>query len=291
MAHFDILESILWGILFFLENWMLYRSYFRFSDRVSMGLIMSIGILGECIHYMFEWGTVAYVISFYCTVIIGLIPFQRNKIVRMMIIQMLYLFLLNAIGTILMVICTTGYGLIAGTSNATWMVRSVSTSVDFFFRYILLIPVGYVSCRIARKGIPLLEKLTKRERLLLMLGTAGPYYAFYAFKLLAAEEASDYYGGIIVIFYGLFLACLALCLLLFIETVLIRLRGERKELQIQMELQKRQYERIRKLQDGVRELRHDLVNHLAVRTISKEDVRALTENCRKTIEEIGKDDR
>ncbi len=291
MDAYSILKYVIWDVVYFLETWMLYRSYFRFRDYVSVGFVMLMYIMEDCAYYITEWGTLSDVMIHYCFVLLGLIPFQRNKIVRMLIIQILYLFVFNVIGSISMVICTTGYSLIAGTSNETWMASSISTSMDDFFHYTLLIPVSYVACLIARKGLPLIEKLTDRERLLLMLGTAMPNYAFYAFKLLVAEEVSDYYGGIVVILYGLLMAWVALCLILFIETVLIRLSGERKELQVQMELQKQQYEKIRNLQDGVRELRHDLINHLAVRTISKEDVQDLIGNCRKTIEEIGKDDR
>lgn len=292
MDAFSIFTYVMWEIVSFLEAWMLYRGYFRFSDRVSMGIVVLAYVMEDCVLNLMEWEMLSYVIIHFLFVIIQLIPFQSKKIVRVLIVQMLFLFVFNAIGMISMVICTTGYGFIAGVSNETWMARGISsTSIDDFFQYSLLIPVAYVSCLIARKGLPLVEKLTDRERLLLMLGTAIPNYAFYAFKMLAAEEVADYYGGIVVILYGLFMAWVALCLLLFAETVLFRFRGERKELQIQMELQKQQYEKIRNVQDSVRELRHDLINHMAVRTISKADVRNLTENCREMIEEVGKGDR
>ncbi len=204
--------------------------------------------------------------------------------------RMIYLFLYNVIGTACMVVYTTGYGYFAAVSNETWLTWPSRTPIDYIFRCITIIPVALFSACIARKSSPLIEKLAKSERAFLILGTVVPNYAFYTFKMLAAEDTTDYYGGIIVIFYGVFMVCIGLCMVIFIEMALIRIRGERKEMQMLMELQNNQYEKICRLQNGVRELRHDLVNHMAAGTLSTVSMAERVTACMNTVKEINNDD-
>lgn len=82
-----------------------------------------------------------------------------------------------------------------------------------------------------------------------------------------------------------------LCIVIFIEMALIRIGAERKEMKIRMELQNSQYEEICRLQDGVRELRHDFVNHMEAGVLSLDEVAKRIAECMDTVKEMNTDDR
>ncbi len=163
-------------------------------------------------------------------------------------------------------------------------------AVLYFLEYVYLSRTGISGANMAWIHLLLFAvPLTffRKEMLTRAMITKG----YIVFNRLAINGIDDYYGGIVVIGYGLALLVIGSICIFCVLITTVRIVAERKEIQYQMELQRDKYEEIRQLQDGVRELRHDLINHLAVRTISKEDVQDLIGNCRKTIEEIGKDDR
>ncbi len=112
-----------------------------------------------------------------------------------------------------------------------------------------------------------------------MLTRAMITEGYIVFNRLAINGIDDYYGGIVVIGYGLALLVIGSICIFCVLITTVRIVAERKEIQYQMELQRDKYEEIRQLQDGVRELRHDLVNHLAAGTLSKENVEGLVREC------------
>ncbi len=291
MNFLEILEYILMLTAYMIEYWVLFRNWFRFDKRIGMIFIALAGIAEDCLVDFSGLSAIGLISVHYIFFGINLIPFKKKMIGNLLIVRMIYLFLYNVIGTAAMVLCTTGYGLFMGTSNETWMTWPSRTPVDYVFRYITLIPVALFSAWIARRGSPLVEKLTRNERILLILGTVVPNYIFYAFKLLVAEDSSDYYGGIIVIFYGILMVVVGLCIVIFIEMALIRIGAERKEMKIRMELQNSQYEEICRLQDGVRELRHDFVNHMEAGVLSLDEVAKRIAECMDTVKEMNTDDR
>lgn len=290
MRFFEVTMSFMNLLALLMENWIIYRRWFRFDKTLSMIIVTIAFIVEEGIFYIPGLGNGILVLVHYAFFFINLIPIKLEKVDRVLVLQMLYLFLYNVIGTIAMVICTTAYGILSGSDNETWMAPSASTSMDYIIHYILILPVGYLAAYLAQKGSPLVEKLTKNERIFLILGTVVPNYAFYAFRRLTTEDVSDYYGGIIVVFYGIFMISLGLCLVIFIEMALIRIRGERKEMQMLMEQQNAQYKTICELQEGVRELRHDLVNHMAAGTLSTVSMAERVTACMNTVKEINNDD-
>lgn len=281
MGFFEVGMSVMNLLALLMENWMIYRKWFRFDGIISMMIVTAAYIVEEGIFYIPGLGNGVLVLVHYTFFFINLIPIKLEKVDRVRVLQMLYLFLYNVIGTIAMVVCTTFYGVLSGSDNETWMAPGASTSMDYIIHYISILPVGYIAAYLARKGSPLVEKLTRNERIFLILGTVVPNYAFYGFRRLTTEDASDYYGGIIVIFYGIFMISLGLCLVIFIEMALIRIASEQKEIQMLMNQQNEQYEIICELQDGVRELRHDIINHMAAGSISAECISDIVENYQK----------
>ncbi len=281
MGFFEVGMSVMNLLALLMENWMIYRKWFRFDGTISMMIVTAAYIVEEGIFYIPGLGNSLLVLVHYIFFFINLIPIELEKVDRVLVLQMLYLFLYNVIGTIAMVVCTTLYGVLSGSDNETWMAPGASTSMDYIIHYILILPVGYIAAYLARKGSSLVEKLTRNERIFLILGTVVPNYAFYAFRRLTTEDVSDYYGGIIVIFYGIFMISLGLCLVIFIEMALIRIASERKEMQLLMNQQNDQYEIICELQDGVRELRHDIINHMAAGSVSAECISDIVENYQK----------
>lgn len=213
--------------------------------------------------------------------LLELIPMRREMLTRTMIASVFFNFLYNVVGTIVMLIFVNTYTIITGASNQTWLATTNNTPMDYIFRYMMMPIAGGISCYITYKIAPLLEQLTKTELFWIAMGLIAPMLAFETFKRLAIKSADDYYGGFVIVGYGLLLLVMGTSCILCVLITTFRIGAEKKEMQIRMELQSSQYEEICRLQDGIRELRHDLVNHMAAGALSTDGIFDIVENFRK----------
>lgn len=286
MKVYSMLNTIISITPYLMLYWFVYKKWFRFNVGLSIFLF--------AVMYAFEYGYLSrsgiggegrawfYLILF----VANLLLFQKEMITRAMIVEVFFDFLYNVMGGIVMVILTSGYGMLTGADNQTWFATGHNTPVEYLFRYLMMPVTGAISCYITYKLLPLLEKLHNKEHLWMALGLTVPMVCFEFFKRWSIKSVEDYYGGIVVICYGLLMFVVGMTCVLCVLITTIRVRAERKEIQFKMELQREQYEEIRVLQQGVRELRHDIVNHLAAGTLSEESVKRLVQNCRKAVKEI-----
>ena len=86
-----------------------------------------------------------------------------------------------------------------------------------------------------------------------------------------ATSSEAMMGGFLVAVYAIYIIGLALLTTLALVLPLIRLRRENRRLRIQMQEQYEYYQNVLETQLRLREIRHDLKNHLVAETVAKED--------------------
>lgn len=203
MELYSMLNSIISIVPFLMMYRFVYRNWFRFDVRIATFLFVMLYILEYVYLSRIE---ISGINRAWIHVLLYAVPltfFRKEMVTKAMIIDVFFNFLYNVIGTIIMLLLVKGYDILTGTDNQTWMAMDYNTRVDYLFRYLMMPTAGGISCYIAYKVMPLLEKLTKRERLWIALGLAGTTEGFIVFNRLAIKGIDDYYGGIVVICYGL----------------------------------------------------------------------------------------
>ena len=280
MEIYSLFSSLISLIPSLMACWFLLKKWYRFSPKVSISIFAALNILEYMILYRcVSQETLAWVhlLAFF----LALIPIRKEMITRSMIITVFFDFLYNVVGTIVMVILVNIYAVFSGADNTTWFADENNTVMDYIFCYIMMPVSGGISCYISYRILPLLEKLTKKELFWIAIGLVLPMLTFETFSRLTIKSADDYYGGFVIVCYGLMLFVMGLSCILCVLITTLRIRAERKEMQIRMELQSSQYEEICRLQEGVRELRHDLINHMAAGTLSTAGVSDIVKNFQK----------
>ena len=203
------------------------------------------------------------------SILIYILLIRTDKIIDALIINCFYEFLYNIIGTATITILTVIYGAASGADSSTWFSFSTSTATDYVIRCISLILCLGISLIICRKCMPLMSNLNRRLKLTLFMGTVVPLLIFMIIRHAVDPNKPWMMAGPMVICYGILLMLMAVSLLIFFINVFLHTREENRLVQAGIEAQSEHYRRVLRIQQELREAKHDLANRLVAYNISQ----------------------
>ena len=232
----------------------LFRQWFRFSTQATLLGAAALKIMELCADE-FMTDETRWILAILAALQIPLlIPLMKKGARRLMlIIFMIYAFIYNAFGGIVISAMTTVYGILTGKSNQTWFIGATMTQADFVLKCILL-----------------LEYLSEQEKWIFSLGFITTDVVGMMITRIFATSSEAMLGGFLVAVYAIYIIGLAVLTTLTLVLPLIRLRRENRRLRIQMQEQYEYYQKVLETQLQLREIRHDLKNRLVAETVSRE---------------------
>lgn len=143
----------------------LFYQWFRFSAQTTLLGAAALKIMELCANEIVTDET-RWILAILATLQTPLlIPLMKKGMRRLMlIIYMIYAFIYNAFGGIVISAMTTVYGILAGKSNQTWFIGATMTQADFVLKWTGAILCYAAAILICRKCILLLEYLSEREK-------------------------------------------------------------------------------------------------------------------------------
>lgn len=206
-----------------------------------------------------------YLLSIAATVM--LIRFDR--LIDMLILDCFYQFFYNILGTAIITVLTAIYGAVTGADMNTWFSQSTSTAADYIMRCAAVAVCFVIALIICLRCIPLIVNMNMKLKLPLFMGTALPVFIFMVIRHIVNPDASQMLSGFLVICYGILLTLIAISLLIFFINVFLNTREENQLMQAKIEAQNEYYHRVLKIQQDLREAKHDLVNRLVAYNMSQ----------------------
>ena len=206
-----------------------------------------------------------YLLSVAVTVM--LVRFDR--LIDMLILDCFYQFLYNIMGTAIIAVMVAVYGAVTGADMNTWFAQSTSTAADYIMRCAAVAVCFVIALVICRKCKPLMLNMSMKLKLPLFMGTAVPVFIFMVLRHIIDPDTSQMLSGFLVVCYGILLTLMAISLLVFFINVFFKTREENQLMQAKTEAQNEYYYRVLKIQQELREAKHDLVNQLVAYNISQ----------------------
>ena len=249
----------------------LFHQWFRFSTQTTLLVVAILKIMELCADE-FVTDETRWVLAILAALEVPLlIPLMKKGMRRLMlIIYMIYAFIYNAFGGIVISLMTTVYGILVSKSNQTWFIGATMTQADFVLKWTGAILCYAAAILICRKCILLLEYLTEREKWFFSLGFIIMDIAAMMITRIFATSSEAMLGGFLVAVYSIYIIGLALLTTLALALPLLRLRRENRRLRIQMEEQYNYYQKVLETQLQLREIRHDLKNRLVAEIVAGE---------------------
>ncbi len=249
----------------------LFRQWFRFSTQATLLGAAALKIMELCAD-KFMTDETRWILAILAALQIPLlIPLMKKGARRLMlIIFMIYAFIYNAFGGIVISAMTTVYGILTGKSNQTWFIGATMTQADFVLKWTGAALCYVVAILICRKCILLLEYLSEQEKWIFSLGFITTDVVGMMLTRIFATSSEAMLGGFLVAVYAIYIIGLAVLTTLTLVLPLIRLRRENRRLRIQMQEQYEYYQKVLETQLQLREIRHDLKNRLVAETVSRE---------------------
>ena len=249
----------------------LFRQWFRFSTQATLlgaGALKIMELCGD----EFMTDETRWILAILAALQIPLlIPLMKKGARRLMlIIFMIYAFIYNAFGGIVISAMTTVYGILTGKSNQTWFIGATMTQADFVLKWTGAVLCYAAAILICRKCILLLEYLSEQEKWIFSLGFITTDVVGMMLTRIFATSSEAMLGGFLVAVYAIYISGLAVLTTLTLVLPLIRLRRENRRLRIQMQEQYEYYQKVLETQLQLREIRHDLKNRLVAETVSRE---------------------
>lgn len=249
----------------------LFRQWFRFSTQATLLGAAALKIMELCADE-FMMDETRWILAILAALQIPLlIPLMKKGARRLMlIIFMIYAFIYNAFGGIVISAMTTVYGILTGKSNQTWFIGATMTQADFVLKWTGAALCYVVAILVCRKCILLLEYLSEQEKWSFSLGFITTDVVGMMLTRIFATSSEAMLGGFLVAVYAIYIIGLAVLTTLTLVLPLIRLRRENRRLRIQMQEQYEYYQKVLETQLQLREIRHDLKNRLVAETVSRE---------------------
>ena len=249
----------------------LFRQWFRFSTQATLLGAAALKIMELCADEFMSDET-RWILAILAALQIPLlIPLMKKGARRLMlIIFMIYAFIYNAFGGIVISAMTTVYGILTGKSNQTWFIGATMTQADFVLKWTGAALCYVVAILVCHKCILLLEYLSEQEKWIFSLGFITTDVVGMMITRIFATSSEAMLGGFLVAVYAIYIIGLAVLTTLTLVLPLIRLRRENRRLRIQMQEQYEYYQKVLETQLQLREIRHDLKNRLVAETVSRE---------------------
>ncbi len=266
MLIYEIIDSAIMTSGHVAKYPVIYKPWLRFNVYVTMliaAVVYGIGELAYVSASPVSDNRVVLLLTWLMAEIVNILLVRKDKIIDMLILEYFYQFVYNIIGTGLIAAITTIYSLMSGETVNMSFDRLTATSSDFIIRIVSAALCFTISLMLCRKCTAIMANLQRGLKLLLFWGMVVPLSAFMILKNLVVLTAQDMAQGPVVVCYGLLLAWVSVCLLVFFISVFLQTREEARLMQIKTESQNLHYQRVLRAQQELREAKHDLKNRLA----------------------------
>ncbi|MDY2934472.1 MAG: hypothetical protein SOT05_10325, partial [Anaerovoracaceae bacterium] len=250
----------------------LYKNMLRFNIPVTVIITAVTSSAMEMSYLSFSPlcdNAPALLFIYLLSVAVTIMLVRFDRLIDMLILDCFYQFIYNTLGAAIMSVFIAVYGLITDADMNTWFSQSTSTVADYIIRYIAVTVCFIIGLVICRKCTPLIVNMSMKLKLPLFMGTALPIFIFMVMKHIANPDASQMLSGFLVICYGILLTLIAISLLIFFINVFLNTREENQLMQAKIEAQNEYYHRVLKIQQDLREAKHDLVNRLVAYNMSQ----------------------
>jgi hypothetical protein len=265
MLIYEIIDSAIMASGHVAKYPVIYKPWLRFNVYLTMliaAIVYGIGELAYVSASPVSDNRTVLMLTWLLAEIVNILLVRKDKIIDMLILEYFYQFVYNIIGTGLIAAITIIYSLLSGEGANMQFDRLTATSSDFIIRIISTALCFTISLMLCRKCTVIMANLQRRLKLLLFWGMVVPLSAFMILKNLVVLTAEDMSQGPIVVCYGLLLAWVSVCLLVFFISVFLQTREEARLIQIRTEAQSLHYKRVLKAQQELREAKHELKNRL-----------------------------
>ena len=272
MITYHIIYALLMTAGLVIKFPLLYKNMLRFNIRVTI-IIATAACAAEELAYLpfspLYDNTPALFIIYLLSVAAAIILIRFDRLIDMLILDCFYQFLYNVIGTAIIAVMVAVYGAVTGADMNTWFAQSTSTAADYRIRCIAVAGCFIIALIICRKCVPMMLSMSMELKLPLFMGTAPPIFIFMVLRHIIDPDTSQMLSGFLVVCYGILLTLMAISLLIFFINVFLKTREENQLMLAKIEAQNEYYHRVLKIQQELREAKHDLVNWLVAYNISQ----------------------
>ncbi len=251
---------------------LLYKNMLRFNVPVTVIITAVTSSAMELAYLPFSPlcdNAPALLFIYLLSVAVTVMLIRFDSLIDMLILDCFYQFFYNILGTAIVTVLTAIYGAITGDDTSTWFSRSTSTAADYIMRCAAVAVCFVIALIICRRCIPLIVNMNMKLKLPLFMGTALPVFIFMVIRHIVNPDASQMLSGFLVVCYGILLTLMAISLLVFFINVFLKTREENQLMQAKTEAQNEYYHRVLKIQQELREAKHDLANQLVAYNISQ----------------------
>ena len=272
MITYHIIYALLMTAGLVIKFPVLYKNMLRFNIRVTI-IIATAAYAAEELAYLpfspLYDNTPALFIIYLLSVAAAIMLIRFDRLIDMLILDCFYQFLYNVIGTAIIAVMVAVYGAVTGADMNTWFAQSTSTAADYRIRCIAVAGCFIIALIICRKCVPMMLSMNMKLKLPLFIGTAPPIFIFMVLRHIIDPDTSQMLSGFLVVCYGILLTLMAISLLIFFINVFLKTREENQLMLAKIEAQNEYYHRVLKIQQELREAKHDLVNRLVAYNISQ----------------------
>ena len=271
MTIYIVINAILMSLGNIVKFPLIYKPTLRFNTCLTVIITAIIFGVDEFAYLPFSPlcdNKPALMVIYILTVLTCIVLIRTDKIIDVLVINGFYQFLYNVIGTAIIAILTVVYGAISGADISTWFSRSTSTTADFAIRYVATVLAFTVALIICRKCVPLMSNVSRRLKHLLFAGVVLPVFIFVVLKHIADPNHTQLFAGPLIICYGILLVILTVSFLVFFISIFVQIKEENRLVQAKIEAQSEYYRRVLRVQQELREAKHNLANRLAAYNIS-----------------------
>ena len=272
MITYHIIYALLMTAGLVIKFPVLYKNMLRFNIHITIIIATAVYAAEELAYLSFSPlcdNTPALFIIYLLSVAAAIILIRFDRLIDMLILDCFYQFLYNIMGTAIIAVMVAVYGAVTGADMNTWFAQSTSTAADYRIRCIAVAMCFIIALVICRKCKPLMLNMSMKLKLPLFMGTAVPVFIFMVLRHIIDSDTSQMRSGFLVVCYGILLTLMAISLLIFFINVFLKTREENQLMQAKIEAQNEYYHRVLKIQQELREAKHDLVNQLVAYNISQ----------------------
>ena len=209
---------------------------------------------------------------------------KRDKLVLAIFFHDLLIVLYNLIATILMLIVSNIYGLISGNDADLWFTIFNIGLAECVMLITVMSVTCFLICLISKKLIPIVERLEKRQQLLLCVTLMIPIQGYSHLRHLIPMTVEHSLSAGYVVLYGLIILIPVLCIIIFLGILYSKYRLQNQKISMDLSMQSEYYHQILGIQEQLREIKHYLSN--IKMSSSVDGCSKIKEYCRKVKEEL-----
>ena len=261
------------------------HKWFKYNIALTVILRAAVNIFFYVICNFFEilsrnqYFVLEIMVAFACLFFI-----KRDKIVLTIFFHDVLIVLYNLIATILMLIVSNIYGLISGNDADLWFTIFNIGLAECVMLITVMSVTCFLICVISKKLILIVERLEKRQQLLLCITLMIPIQGYSHLRHLTPMTVEHSLSAGYVLLYVLIILIPVLCMIIFLGILYSKYRLQNRKISMDLSMQSEYYYQILDMQETLRELKHDLSN--IKMSSSADGCSKIKEYCRKVKEEL-----